>query len=159
MKKVALQVGQSLLSCTRRRAHAFGTPWNLPRWNSQNLGTTPILKKNTLGVKRPYSPGYSQSTSRNGAHNLIYVKTLFSEQFSERLSELVGRQNFSPNSRSFFFQIGVVPPRQKFRPGQVEIARNKAMQKSSDVLHFLDFFLTWHVSLVCDDGTKRERRG
>ena len=41
------------------------------------------------------------------------MKTPFSEQFSERLSELVGRQNFSPNSRSvFFFKIGVVPANQ-----------------------------------------------
>ena len=62
----------------------------------------------TLGI-----PGYSRSNSRNGAHDLIYVKTLFSAQLSERLSEQVGRQNFSPNSRSFFFKIGVVPARQR----------------------------------------------
>ena len=36
------------------------------------------------------------------------MKTLFPEQLSERLSELVGR----PNSRSVFLQIGVVPARQ-----------------------------------------------
>ena len=41
------------------------------------------------------------------------MKTLFSEQLSERLSELVARQNFSPNSQSVFFKIGVVPARQK----------------------------------------------
>ena len=74
-----------------------------------NLGTTPILKKKrsrsekailgaTLGL-----PGNPRSNSRNGAHDRIYVKTRFSEQLSERLPELVGRQNFSPNSRSFFF--------------------------------------------------------
>ena len=40
------------------------------------------------------------------------MKTLFSEQLSERLSELVGRQNFSPTSRSVFFEIGVAPARQ-----------------------------------------------
>ena len=58
----------------------------------------------TLGI-----PGHSRSDSRNGTHDLIYVKTLFSEQLSERLSELVGHQDFSPNSQSFFFKIGVVP--------------------------------------------------
>ena len=78
----------------------------------RNLATTPILKKRsrsekailgaTLGI-----PGHSRSNSRNGSHDLIYVKTLFSEQLLERLSELVGRQNFSPHSRSVFF----IPPR------------------------------------------------
>ena len=75
----------------------------------RNLGTTPILKKKkrsrsekailgkTLGI-----PGHSRSNSRNGTRDLIYLKTLFSEQLSERLSELVGRQNFSPTSRSVF---------------------------------------------------------
>ena len=58
-------------------------------------------------------PGHSRSNSRNGTHDLIYEKTLFSEQLSERLSELVGRLNFSLNSRSvFLFKIGVVPARQ-----------------------------------------------
>ena len=61
----------------------------------------------TLGI-----PGHSRSNSRNGTHDLIYVKTLFSEQLSQRLSELVGRQNFSSNSRSVFCKIGVVPARQ-----------------------------------------------
>ena len=85
----------------------------------RNLGTTPILKKRsrsekailgaTLGI-----PGHSRSNSRNGTHDLIYVKTQFSEQLSERLSELVGRQNFSPNSRSVFFKIGVVPAHQNY---------------------------------------------
>ena len=42
--------------------------------------------------------GYSRSSSRNGTHDLVYAKSLFSEQLSERLSELVGRQNFSSNS-------------------------------------------------------------
>ena len=62
----------------------------------RNLGTTPILKKKknsrsekailgaTLGI-----PGYSRSNSRNGTHDLIYVKTLFSEQLSERLSPVL----------------------------------------------------------------------
>ena len=45
-------------------------------------------------------PGHSRSNSRNSTHDLIYVKSLFWEQ----LSELVGRQSFSPNSRSVFFQ-------------------------------------------------------
>ena len=41
---------------------------------------------------------------------IVYVKTIFSEQLSERLSELVGRQNFSPNSRSVFFsKLGWFP--------------------------------------------------
>ena len=59
----------------------------------------------TLGI-----PGHERSNSRNGTHGLIYVKTLFSEQLLERLSELVGRQNFSPNSRSFFFKNWGGPP-------------------------------------------------
>ena len=91
----------------------------------RNLGTTPILKKRSRSEKAilvgatPGIPGYSRSNSRNGTHDLVYVKTLFSEQLSERLSErlseLVGRQNFSPNSRSaFFFKIGVIPPRQRY---------------------------------------------
>ena len=36
----------------------------------------------TLGI-----PGHSWSNSWNGSHDLIYVKTLFSEQLSERLSD------------------------------------------------------------------------
>ena len=71
----------------------------------RNLGTTPILKKRsrsekailgaTLGI-----PGHSRSNSRNGTHDLIYVKTLFSEQLSERLSEL----EFQPKFSERFFQ-------------------------------------------------------
>ena len=91
----------------------------------RNLGTTPIKKKKrsrsekailgaTLGI-----PGYSRSNSRNGTHDLIYVKTLFSEQLLERLLELAGRLNFSPNSRSVFFKIGVVPARQTFETPEI----------------------------------------
>ena len=62
----------------------------------------------TLGI-----PGYSRSNSRNGTHDLINVKTLFSEQLSDSL-KWFWRQNFSPNSRSVFFKIGVVPARQNY---------------------------------------------
>ena len=58
--------------------------------------------------------GHSRSNSRNsGAFSEQFsewhsrpnsCENLFSEQLPERLSELVGRQNFSPNSRSVFFQ-------------------------------------------------------
>ena len=41
----------------------------------------------------------SQSNSRNGTHDLIYVKTLSSDQRSERLSELVGPRG--PTSDTF----------------------------------------------------------
>ena len=95
-----------------------GAPVGAHLPNVRNLGTTPIKTKRsrsekailgaTLGI-----PGYSRSNSRNGTHDLIYVKTLFSERLSERLSELVGRQDFSPNSRSVYFKIGVAPARQK----------------------------------------------
>ena len=74
----------------------------------RNLGTDKKRSRSekailgaTLGI-----PGYSWSSSRNGTHDLIYVKTLFSEQLSKRLSELVGRPNFSPNSRSVFSKLG-----------------------------------------------------
>ena len=85
----------------------------------QKPGNHPNFEKKTFGAERPFServgiPGYSRSNSRNGTRHLIYMKTLFSEQFSERLSELVGRQNFSANSQSFFFKVGVVPARQIF---------------------------------------------
>ena len=69
-----------------------------------SLGNIAFLNKTALGVKRPFSEQLSEfwgtlrATSRNCAHDLIYVKTLFSEQLSERLSGLVGRQDFSPNS-------------------------------------------------------------
>ena len=46
------------------------------------------------------TPGYSRSYSRSGSHDLIYVKALFSEQLSERLSELVGRQDLNTASLS-----------------------------------------------------------
>ena len=82
--------------------------WEAPQfWKKRSRSEKAILGA-TLGI-----PGHSRSNSRNGAHDLIYVKTPFSEQLSERLSELVGRQNFSPNSRSVSFKIGVVPAQQK----------------------------------------------
>ena len=75
--------------------------WEPPQfWKKRSRSEKAILGA-TLRI-----PGYSRSNSRNGTHDLIYVKSLFSEQLSERLSELVGRQNFSPNSRSVFFKIG-----------------------------------------------------
>ena len=41
--------------------------------------------------------------------------TILGATLGARLSELVGRQNFSLNSRSVFFKIGVVPARQILR--------------------------------------------
>ena len=59
----------------------------------------------TLGI-----PGYSRSNSQNCPHDLTYVKTPFSEQLLERLSELVGRRNFSPDSwRVFYSKLGWSP--------------------------------------------------
>ena len=53
----------------------------------------------------------SSSETWNGSHDLLYVKTLFSEQLSERLSELVGRQKLQANfSERFFSKLGW-PPR------------------------------------------------
>ena len=71
--------------------------------------TTPTLKKKRsrsakamlgaiLGI-----PGHSRSNSRTCTHDPSHTKTKFSEQFSERLPELVGSQSFSPNSRRFSF--------------------------------------------------------
>ena len=80
----------------------------------RNLGTTPTLKKKqkrsrsekailgaTLGIL-----GNARSNSRNDTHDLVTscVTTLFSEQISEWLWDLVGHQNFSPNSRCTLFQ-------------------------------------------------------
>ena len=89
--------------------------WEPPQfWKKRSRSEKAILGA-TLGI-----PGYSRSNSRNDAHDLIYVNTLFSEQLSERLSELVGRQSFSSNSQRFFFKIGVVPARQKQRKDNFE---------------------------------------
>ena len=83
----------------------YQKPGNQPNFeNKKTLGEKAILGA-TLGI-----PGHSQSNSRNGSHDLIYVKTLFSEQLSEQLSELVGRLNFSPNSQSVFFKTGGFHP-------------------------------------------------
>ena len=90
----------------RKREKSEATQFRRPiLWN-------PEVKKAILGATLGI-PGHSRSNSRNGTHDLIYVKALFSEQLSERLSELVGRQKFSPNSRSVFFEIGVVLARQE----------------------------------------------
>ena len=68
----------------------------------------PRMRTLTLGIA-----GNPQRNRTLGMALTTYVRTLFSEQLSERLSELVGRQNFSPNSRSFFFlKIEVIPARQ-----------------------------------------------
>ena len=109
---------------------------------SETWEPPPILKKTrsrtekailgaTLGI-----PGYSRSNSRNGSRDLIYVKTLFSEQLSERLSELVGCQNFSPNSRSVFFNIGVVRQSlgsEEFQKPQPLLVSKKVRQYTSNV--------------------------
>ena len=90
-------------------------------------------------MKRPFSeqlsefPGYSRSNSRNGTHDLIYVKTLFSEQLSERLSELVGRQNFSPNSRSVFFQDWVGIPIAWYKARIPGFPRKSIRERASSV--------------------------
>ena len=73
-------------------------------------------------------PEHSRSNSRNGTHDLIYAKTLFSEQLSERLSEVVGKQNLSPNSRSVLFRIGVVPARQRKKQSYPKKARTRRDQ-------------------------------
>ena len=87
--------------------HNYSETWEPPQYGKKNaLGEKKAILGGTLGI-----PGYSRSNSRNLSHDLIYVKTLFSEQLSERLSDLVGRQNFSPNSRNAFFKIGVVRAR------------------------------------------------
>ena len=99
---------------------------------NQKPGNNPDLEKKRSRSEKailgatPGIPGHSRSNSRNGSHDLIYVKTLFSEQLSERLSELVGRQNFSPNSRSVFFKIGVVPAHQKINilPPKLYLPKN-----------------------------------
>ena len=87
----------------------------------RNLGTTQIKNKKkrsrsekvilgaTLGIL-----GHSWSSSRNGTRNLIYVKTLVSEQLSERLSELVGRRKFQPKFSELFLQNLGGPPCQNF---------------------------------------------
>ena len=80
---------------------------NHPNFEKKRSRSEKAILGATLGI-----PGHSRSNSRNGSHDLIYVRTLFSEQLSERLSEFVGRQNCNPNSRSVFFKIGVVPARQ-----------------------------------------------
>ena len=105
---------------------------------SRKPGNHPNFKKKLSegkGHSRSSSrnSGHSRSNSRNGSHDLIYVKTLFSEQLSERLSELVGRQNFSPNSRSFFFKIGVVPAHQNFYCGAspAQITEMESVKNSS----------------------------
>ena len=91
--------------------HNFGAivqkPGNHPNFEKKRSPSEKAILGATLGIL-----GYSRSNSQNGTDDLIYVKTLFSEQLSERLSELVGRQNFSSNSRSVFFKIGVVPAHQ-----------------------------------------------
>ena len=64
----------------------------------QKPGNHPNFEKNALGVRRPFSEQLSEFRGMLGAtlgmalttHDRIYVKTLFSEQLSERLSELVG---------------------------------------------------------------------
>ena len=77
----------------------------------RNLGTTPILKKRSRSEKAILGAtlgilGHSRSNSPNGTHDLIYVKTLFSEQLSERLRNwLISAQILG----AFFFKIGVVP--------------------------------------------------
>ena len=96
-------------------------PGNCPSFEKCSRSEKAILGA-TLGI-----PGYSRSNSRNDSHDLIYVKTLFSEQLSEQLSESVGRRSFSPNSRSVFFKFGVVPARQNYpyRGTTGEILRKK----------------------------------
>ena len=84
----------------------FQKPGNHPNFEKKRSRSEKAILGANLGI-----PGYSRNNSRNGTHDLICVKTLFSEQLSEQLSELVGRQNFSPNSRCFFFKIGVAPAR------------------------------------------------
>ena len=91
----------------KSKVFSFRKPGNHPNFEKKSSRSEKAILGATLGI-----PGYSRSTSRNGTHDLFYVKTLFSEQLSQRLSELVGRQNFSPNSRSVVFKIGVVPARQ-----------------------------------------------
>ena len=86
----------------------FQKPGNYPHFEKKSSRSEKAILGATLGI-----PGHSRSNSRNGTLDLIYVKTLFSEQLSERLSELVGRQNFNPNSRSFFSKLGWFPARQK----------------------------------------------
>ena len=83
--------------------------WEPPQFGKKKGSRTEkAILGATFGI-----PGYFQSNSRNCTHDLSYVKTLFPEQLSERLSELVGRQQFSPKSQSFLFsKIGVVPARQ-----------------------------------------------
>ena len=83
----------------------------------RNLGTTPILKKRTRSEKAILGatlgvPGYSRSNSRNGAHDLIYVKTPI---LGATLGATLGigwTPNFQPKFSERFFKTGVVPVRQ-----------------------------------------------
>ena len=80
-------------------AVSISETWEPPQfWKKRSRSEKAILGA-ILGI-----PGHSRSNSRNGTHDLIYVKTLFSEQLSERLSELVGRLNFRPKFSERFFQ-------------------------------------------------------
>ena len=65
---------------------------------------TPQFWKHALGMKRPFSEQLSEFRSILGATLGIALTTyklyeaLCSERLSERLSELLGSQNFGPNS-------------------------------------------------------------
>ena len=111
-------------------------PGNHPNFEKKRSRSEKAILGATLGI-----PGHSRSNSRNGSHDLIYVKTLFSEQLSERLSELVGRPKFSPNSRSVFFKIGVVPEHQ--------IQGDKSASQSSRRRKTLEHYCPWISGPLC----------
>ena len=117
--------------------HRFAPMWNLAQFELQGQKTVRIAVKALLFFSETWEPpqfwekktlsewkGHSRSNSRNSG--------VFSEQFSEwhsrpslcenpilgaTLGAILGigwTPNFSPNSRSVFFKIGVLPARQTF---------------------------------------------
>ena len=79
-------------------------PGNHPNFAKKGSRSEKAILGATLGI-----PGYSRSNSRDGTHGPIYVKTLFSEQLSERLSEFVGRQNSAQILGALFSKLGWFP--------------------------------------------------
>ena len=93
--------------------------WSCPMHARHNLSQKP--GKPNLKKRLVEWQGYSRSNSRNCTHGAnsrncthdLSHGTQFWEQFSEWLSEFVGRHNFTHQILGgFFFKIGVVPTHQ-----------------------------------------------